>query len=83
MRPTTASARDDFDADNLTVFASPPAVTFSGGTATAYATLDSGGHISGIVVTNPGSYTAPPVALIAGSLATFSVATSANGRRTD
>jgi T5SS/PEP-CTERM-associated repeat protein/autotransporter-associated beta strand protein len=65
--------------DNSTVFASPPAVTFSSGNASAYATLDSGGHISGIVVTNPGSYITPPIALISGSTATFSVATSANG----
>jgi T5SS/PEP-CTERM-associated repeat protein/autotransporter-associated beta strand protein len=66
--------------DNSTVFASPPAVTFGSGNASAYATLDSSGHISGIVVTNPGSYTAPPVAFVAGSAATtLSVATSANG----
>ena len=42
---------------STTVFTSPPAVTFSGGSgsgATAYATLSSSGKINGIVVTNPG-----------------------------
>jgi T5SS/PEP-CTERM-associated repeat protein/autotransporter-associated beta strand protein len=65
--------------DNSTVFASPPAVTFSAGNAAAYATLDSAGHVSGIVVTNPSSYTSPPTAQIAGSSAALSVATTSNG----
>ena len=52
--------------DSTTVFASPPAVIFSSGGATGYTTLDDNGHISGIVVTNPGSYPAAPTASIAG-----------------
>ena len=65
--------------DSTTVFNSPPAVTFSGsGGAAAYATLDASGHISGIVVTNAGSYTTPPTASINGSSAALTVATMPN-----
>jgi T5SS/PEP-CTERM-associated repeat protein/autotransporter-associated beta strand protein len=64
--------------DITNVFASPPAVTFSGGGASGYATLDSNGHISAIVVTNPGSFTTAPIATVAGSLAVLAVATSSN-----
>ena len=48
------------------VFASPPAVTFTGGSgsgATAYATLSPSGTINGIVVTNPGNYTVIPTSI--------------------
>ncbi len=66
--------------DITTVFTVPPAVTFSSGPATAYATLDANGHLAGIVITNPGSYTTPPTASISGSTtATLLVATAANG----
>src|SRR5207244_163782 len=57
-------------ADTSTVFLSPPSVTFAGGTGSggaAYATLDANGHITGIVVTNVGSYTAAPTLTVAGS----------------
>ncbi len=65
--------------DTTTVFAAPPAVTFSGsGGASAYATLDANGHISGIVVTNAGSYSTAPTASVNGSPIGLSVATSAN-----
>ncbi len=66
--------------DTLTVFSSPPAVTFSGsGGATGYATLDANGHIASIVVTSVGSYTTPPTAQVAGSTtAVLSVATAVN-----
>ncbi len=65
--------------DTTTVFAAPPAVTFfGGGGASAYATLDANGHVSGIVVTNPGSFTTPPTASINGSSVVLTVATSSN-----
>ncbi len=65
--------------DNTTIFTAPPTVTFSGsGGASAYATLDAAGHISGIVVTNPGSYTAAPTASINGSSIGLTAATSPN-----
>ncbi|HEV2972551.1 MAG TPA: NF038122 family metalloprotease [Pirellulales bacterium] len=64
--------------DITNVFASPPAVTFSAGGASGYATLDSNGHISAIVVTNPGSFTTAPTATVTGSSAVLTVATSPN-----
>jgi T5SS/PEP-CTERM-associated repeat protein/autotransporter-associated beta strand protein len=65
--------------DTTTVFNVPPAVTFSGGGgASAYATLDTNGHISGIVVTNPGSYTIAPTASINGSSIGLTAATTPN-----
>lgn len=64
--------------DVSTIFSAPPAVTFSSGNASAYATLDANNHISGIVITNPGSYSSPPTASIAGSPVVLSVATASN-----
>jgi T5SS/PEP-CTERM-associated repeat protein/autotransporter-associated beta strand protein len=64
--------------DNTTVFTAPPTVAFSSGGASAYATLDTNGHISGIVVTNPGSYTTAPTASINGSSIGLTAATAPN-----
>ncbi len=64
--------------DTSTVFASPPALNFSSGAASGYATLDSAGHISGIVMTNIGSYTSAPTATISGSSAVLAVTTAPN-----
>jgi autotransporter-associated beta strand protein len=67
--------------DTTTVFATPPAVTFSGGAgsgASAYATLSPSGTISGIVVTNPGSYTSPPNMSVNGSSVVFEPTLTSN-----
>jgi fibronectin-binding autotransporter adhesin len=57
--------------DSTDVFATPTAVTFSGGTgtnATGYTVLDSNGHVTGVVITNAGAYTVNPTSLtIAGA----------------
>ncbi len=67
--------------DTTTVFATPPAVTFSGGAgsgASAYATLSPSGTINGIVVTNPGSYTSPPNMSVNGSSVVFEPTLTSN-----
>ena len=64
--------------DTITVFTSPPTVTFTGGTGSggsAYATLDTSGKITGIVVTHVGSYTVAPTLSVAGSTTVFATPT--------
>jgi autotransporter-associated beta strand protein len=69
--------------DTSTVFVTPPPVTFSGGVGSggaAYATLNSAGHINGIVVTDPGSYSAAPTSVTVGnSTVRLSAALTLNG----
>ena len=69
--------------DTSTVFATPPPVIFSGGVGSggaAYATLNSAGHINGIVVTDPGSYSAAPSSVtVGGSSVRLSAALTLNG----
>ncbi len=64
--------------DNSTVFTSPPAVSFSG-SASGFATLDTNGHVNGVVVTNPGTDPFPgATASITGSSAVLSVQMTPN-----
>ncbi len=69
-------------ADSTTVFASPPSLTFNGGTgtnATGYATLDSSGHIASFIITNPGSYSIAPTSVtIAGSTESLTPVVASN-----
>ena len=58
------------------MFATPPTVTFTGGTgsgASGYAVLNAAGNIVGIDITNGGSYTVAPSASIAGYNGTLTV----------
>ena len=70
-------------ADNTTVFATPPPVIVSGGAGSgggaAYATLNSAGHINGIVITDPGSYSSPPNMTVGGSTIRLSPVLTLNG----
>ena len=63
-----------------TVYATPPALVFAGGTgsgAAGYATLNAAGNVNGVVITNPGSYTAAPTFNIAGFNGTYAQPTLA------
>lgn len=65
-----------------TGYTAAPLVTISGGTgsgATAVATIDASGNLTGITITNPGVYTVAPttVTLSGGGYATTSVSTDA------
>ena len=64
-----------------TIFASPPTVAFTGGTGSggaAYATLNSTGQVTGIVVTNAGSYSVAPTLTINGTTDALAPTLAAN-----
>ncbi len=73
--------------DTVDVFSAPTAVSFTGGSGTigsGYTVLDSSGHITGVVVTSPGSYSSDPTGVViagvsnAGNVSSPTITTAAN-----